>query len=426
MKSNISPSQSRNRLDKRASIKRFSFINSTLLTMSNCISSLPKDRAILTVRLSLRTAVLASILFMVFALCSVLFNYSTLEEAMNSITTSTFNSSYNPVSITHNTITKSRRKATPSIPVEDIKLLEKQRAEQRELREKFTSDLPACAANGRASSFLLVFMGHSGSTALMTSLKQHSMTYIDGLEPVDHGKFVSGDAESNSRMALKFTNEFFTNATNRNLTGGFKIRPRQILKRPREFAKLIKKFDTRIIWSYRTNVMKQAIGDYTIHHYGDKSAYEGLMVNKNSTSDSAIEAKKRKNRSFRINDMRKLHGMLKSRVKGDGEIANALRLMTSNSCVLPVSYESYLRQGDMTLERVQRFLGLGTKEMHSALRQKANQDSLCDLVENWEDVCEAFFGCIEWRWMMDDFENGCSCSSLNPSRFKASSPYCSL
>lgn len=426
MKTNISPSQSRNRLDRKAFNIQSSFVNSTLSTMSNCISSLPKDRAILTVRLSLRTAVLASTIFMVFALLSVLFNHSSLEEAMESITTTTFNSSYNPVLITRNTMTTSKTKAIASIPIEDVKLLEKQRAERKELREKFTSDLPACAANGRASSFLLVFMGHSGSTALMTSLKQHSMTYIDGLEPVDHGKFVSGNAENNARMALRFTNEFFTNATNRNLTGGFKIRPRQILTRPREFAKLIKKFNIRIIWSYRTNVMKQAIGDYTIHHYGDKSAYEGLVVDKNSKSESTIEAKERKNRSFRINDMRKLHSMLKSRVRGDGEIANALRLMTSNSCVLPVSYESYLRRPDLTLERVQRFLGLGTKEKHSALRQKANQDSLCDLVENWEDVCEAFFGCIEWRWMMDDFENGCSCSSLNPSRFKASSPYCSL
>jgi len=205
-----------------------------------------------------------------------------------------------------------------------------------------------------------------------------------------------------------------------NKTAGFKIRPRNLHLRPRSFAKVVQMFDARIIWSYRTNVMKQAVGSYSIEYLGDKSAYEGLRVD----SDGSALQKNRSTR-FRIHDMGALHELLKGRIKGDREVSAALQKI-SPECVLAVSYESFLRQPSLTLERVQRFLGLSMDEVHPPLRAKATKDSLCDVVENWEELCAAFFGCVQWRWMLDDFENGCSCSSLNPSTFNTTRKYCTM
>lgn len=267
----------------------------------------------------------------------------------------------------------------------------------------------------------MIFMGHSGSTALMTSLQQHSQVHIDGFEPVDHGIYAKGPSQQTALLALQHTLAFFTNGTELGKTAGFKIRPRQLLARPTDFNKLISTFRTRIIWSYRSNMLKQALGDYTIHFHGDLTAYEGLKVDENGTT---VDEKSRPTR-FPVN-VSKLHELVKSRVYGDRQVARALELVSPDHCVLPVSYESYLQMPELTLERVQAFLGLDTSEMHPALRAKATQDSICDLVENWDELCDAFFGCDTWRWMLDDFDNGCACSALRPSKFAHSKQFCAM
>lgn len=285
--------------------------------------------------------------------------------------------------------------------------------------------MPSCAVSDTpAKNFLMVFMGHSGSTALMTSLAQHSATNIDSLEPVDHGAFVQGSKYDAALRALTYTMDLFANGTATRKIVGFKIRPRHLQLRPANFSKLIRLYDTRIIWSYRTNMLKQAIGDYAIHYKGDHAAYEGLKVDANGTA-TANPSTARAER-FKIHDMDALHTLLKNRVSGDMQVARALHQISPDGCVLPISYESYLRRPELTLERVQTFLGLDTREMHPALRKKATSDSICDVVENWQELCQAFFGCVQWRWMLDDFENGCACSRLNPSSFKRSFKYCSI
>lgn len=320
--------------------------------------------------------------------------------------------------------------STVAVPVVDVVDLYNQRQKQDRIHDRLISQLPTCSHHGPAKTFLMIFMGHSGSTALMTSLKQHSGTYIQGLEPVDHGKFVAGKKGlDNAKLALEYTREYFNNATRQKLTAGFKIRPLHIHKRPKEFQRLVRRYRTRIVWSFRTNLLKQAIGDYAIHYYGDKSAYEGLKIDADGTyndsrNDESIDD--RRSKSFKITDMKRLYKLMQSRVYGDKAVSYALRAMRPDGCVLPVSYESYLNYPELTLERIHRFLGLDVKEIHPPLRRKANQDSICDLVENWEDICEAFFGCVQWRWMLDDFENGCSCSRLNPSRFRKHLAFCRI
>lgn len=307
------------------------------------------------------------------------------------------------------------------VNLSDVNELLRLRQHHQYRRQRLLSSMPECAQSGRASTFLMVFMGHSGTTALMTSLQQHSQVHIDGFEPVDHGIYASGSSRNTSLLALQRTKAYFTNGTKLGKTTGFKIRPRQLLARPTEFSALTRSFRTRIIWSYRSNMLKQALGDYTIHIHGDDTAYEGIKVDENGV---AVDGKNRSTR-FPVK-MTELHKMVKSRVIGDRQVARALELISPDHCVLPVSYESYLQMPELTLERVQMFLGLDNREMHPALRAKATQDSICDLVENWDELCEAFYGCDTWRWMLDDFENGCACSALRPSRFTQSKQFCAM
>lgn len=300
------------------------------------------------------------------------------------------------------------------------------RAKRSETRLRWVSDLPPCAAQGRARTFMMLFQGHSGTTALMTSLRQHSETFINGLEPIDHAPYINATTGriigNGSAEALKFTEQFFANTTRHGLTAGFKARPNHILNLRKEFAELVKRYSTRIIWSYRANVLKQSIGDYRIHNYQDLVSYEGLRVDKMGVvTEPSSRAK-----SFRINDTDELLRLIKRRAMSDHVLSSAVSEIANDGCVLPISYESYLKDPDITLERIQRFLGLNASERHAAQRAKANGDSLCELVENFDEVCEAFFVCAELRWMLDDVENGCSCSGITSLALNSSSRDCSI
>eukprot|EP00171_Calliarthron_tuberculosum_P014254 IDg14254t1 len=64
--------------------------------------------------------------------------------------------------------------------------------------------LPACARSGtRARTFLMVFMGHSGSSAIISELGAHSQVYFEDGEPIDHFEY-----EHNTTLALAWTRSF--------------------------------------------------------------------------------------------------------------------------------------------------------------------------------------------------------------------------
>jgi len=55
---------------------------------------------------------------------------------------------------------------------EDMYFLAQQKEKNDEIRSRFMTDMPKCANKGRAKAFLLAFMGHSGSTAIMLHLER--------------------------------------------------------------------------------------------------------------------------------------------------------------------------------------------------------------------------------------------------------------
>eukprot|EP00177_Eucheuma_denticulatum_P007204 GFKZ01013109.1.p1 GENE.GFKZ01013109.1~~GFKZ01013109.1.p1 ORF type:complete len:350 (+),score=49.09 GFKZ01013109.1:234-1283(+) len=260
--------------------------------------------------------------------------------------------------------------------------------------------LPLCAHSATpAKTFLIAFMGHSGSSAITSELRSHSQISIGAMEPVDH------ENTPNSTVALNTTRRLFLDGIARGKTTGFKIRPTHVLDAPEEWGALVEEFDTRIVWQYRKNLFKASVGDYARDFYNDTAVVGGFRRRVSREERCAIGA----GCSFRIDDMQFLHGQLKGKLKSQNAITEAVDVLSrGNGCVWEVPYEDYLYHGRETMEGLFKFLGVGSEETQPE-RFKATGDNLCEVIENWDDVCQAFYGCIAWQHMMDDARNQCFC-----------------
>lgn len=261
--------------------------------------------------------------------------------------------------------------------------------------------LPACAASGtRARTFLIVFMGHSGSSALTSELRAHSQVSMDLMEPVDHQDVF------NTSAALDTTRQLFRSGADTSSVAGFKIRPTHILNAPDQWRALVREFDTRVIWQYRRNLFKATIGDYSHKVLNDSTVREGLRTNISRKERCSIGAGCR----FRINDMAFVRDTLRNKLRSQNAITEAVyTLAGDDGCMWEVPYEDYLYRREHTMADVQRFLGLEWEQTRP-LRFKATGDSMCDVVENWDEVCQHFYGCIAWQHMLHDARNNCFCN----------------
>lgn len=266
------------------------------------------------------------------------------------------------------------------------------------LQTAANASVPACAHAGQAKSFVIMFMGHSGSTAMITALEQHPSVSVSEYEPLDHGV-----RANNAHLALTYADNYFKKTRAKGLVGGFKVRPRNILKEVARWRRLFEKHDTRIIWNFRGNTFKQAVGHYPIRFLNDSSRYEGL---KHGEASDRVQR-------FRIHDMGALHTLLLDRVRGETHVELAMMNAARGRCVLPVGYEAFLKDAGLQTLRMQAFLGLDLAKRLKPGRRKATGDNMCDVISNWDEVCEAFFGCASWRGMMEDVDNNCTCSNLD-------------
>lgn len=240
-------------------------------------------------------------------------------------------------------------------------------------------------------------MGNSGSTAISTELRAHPQTYMEKLEYVS-------EYEKNVTASLAATRAFFAKGVAKGLTPGFKIRPGHIIRAPEEWKALAREFDTRIIWNYRKNVIKATLTEYVKTVLNDSHGVGGLR--QNISVDQRCELGE--GCRYRL-DMPKFHEMLKRGLKCNNEIITGVSMIDQERrCVWEVPYEDYLHNRDETVQRVQQFLGL-ERMVTAPTRFKGTRDNLCEVILNYDELCERLYGCTIWQEMLEDGLNQCYC-----------------
>lgn len=261
----------------------------------------------------------------------------------------------------------------------------------------------------RAKTFLMVFMGHSGSTALITELRSHSEFEILYNEPVDHGEY-----EHDTDLAIKRAREVMDSGIPKGKIPGFKIRPLHILQKPEVWREFVKEYDSRIIWQYRENIFKKAVGEYRHLYLNDTSVVQGLEMDQ-SPCEEGSDQKCR----FRIDDMKFLHEQLNKVSRSDDMLAAAARTLRRSDETLIVRYEDYLYRRERTMKEIFDFLGVDFQDT-TASTAKASPDSLCEVVINYQDLCDHFHPCPLWRPFLHDDANNCRCEPGHWSKFDSS------
>ena len=101
-------------------------------------------------------------------------------------------------------------------------------------------------------SWLMIFYGHSGSSATVEQFAMHPQVRTSKFEPVDQGM--------TSREALNYTWHLFEEAQkNGTQAVGFKMRYTQIMLNRSAWISLVREHNTRIFWQEDTNCVRQTV-----------------------------------------------------------------------------------------------------------------------------------------------------------------------
>lgn len=292
-------------------------------------------------------------------------------------------------------------------------------AENKYVRTRTMKPIAECSKQGKkAKSFLMVFISRSGSTAISQTLNTHP-AIKNMFELLDDRNISKKTSE-----AVHVTRTFFKETIASGLIPGFKIRSHHIMGDVEGWRKLIHEFDTRIIWQYRRNVVKTALGIYSRAVFNDSTATGGIRREDLERIGGA------KNRckmgvgcSFRIDDFYLLHQIMSARIRQETEALDAISILNNGrNCVFELPYEDYLYWKKEIMEELFRFLGLTLHTLKTS-RIKATSDSLCDVISNFDDVCDVLYGCPLWQpFLHDSHDASCRCSNFK----HTSGPFCSV
>mmetsp|Transcript_31411 Transcript_31411/g.121537 ORF Transcript_31411/g.121537 Transcript_31411/m.121537 type:complete len:501 (-) Transcript_31411:211-1713(-) len=297
-----------------------------------------------------------------------------------------------------------------------------------ELQEEFSllsTSIPKCNKKKKAKSFIMIMTAHAGSTAIISKLVQHSGIFwdsklIDKYEPLHQKKFTE-----DLPAGRQWVRDYFTTGINAGKIPGFKMSILPILKEPEEWKQILKDFDTKIIFNYRRDYLKRAIGLYSSEYLGDRTSIGGINIsNDHTVADNRCEFGV--GCSFQVNNMSDLHCILTRSWKTTKYKRDGVKELT-NDCALEVPYEDFLYHEDATHHQILTYLGLKIEDPPS-LRAKATSDNLCTVVENFAELCEAYGDCDEWNYSLWDENSECNCSKYEykPRAGPGKNPLCNL
>jgi len=248
---------------------------------------------------------------------------------------------------------------------------------------------------GTAKSFLMGFMGHTGSTAAMSMLHKH--TYLDVAWPL-----VEPMMNHNATTGCDWTRTFFEEP--RTTIPGFKLRPHKVLDDKERWTKLIDDYEVRFVRMIRENLFKAGIGLYSVRVLEDKAAVQGLMKGEEDHCQVHPESC-----YFDVESIKLLAGLMHTVHEGNESVEKLAREMNW-SCVLDITYEELQGNGEKLMKRIENFLGI-PYEGHRPDFQKALGDNPCDVVLNYQDICGYFYNCPLFRPFVEDEEVGCVCEN---------------
>uniref|UniRef100_A0A7S3ELZ7 Protein-tyrosine sulfotransferase n=1 Tax=Rhodosorus marinus TaxID=101924 RepID=A0A7S3ELZ7_9RHOD len=264
--------------------------------------------------------------------------------------------------------------------------------------------IPTKFCPGKAESFILGFIGHSGSTALMSILEQHPELNIPfPYEPL----LVAVGKPQQSVEIARYLFEQNRLASER-MAEGFKVRPGNIRDGEELWEELVNEYQTRLVLNYRDNVFKSAIGLYSIRVRGDLSSQQGM---RDETSEEHCEKHPELCR-FEVTQFDQFAYVLaKSYITR--ETTKGIAKMVDWPCIMTTRYEDFVLDPGSEMSKIYDFLGVQRMDL-KAKYNKALPDNPCELVSNYQELCRMFWGCEQYRDHLQDPANNCFCDSPPP------------
>lgn len=250
---------------------------------------------------------------------------------------------------------------------------------------------------GRAKTFLMGCVGHTGSSAIISSLYQHSE--IVNQRPFEPLRKVMGVGAQ-----VRAADAIFEKASSTDLVSGLKMRPEHMTNGSEEWQDLAQKYDTRFISLTRNNTFLTALGLYSIRAMKHSSATMGL---KQQTSAKEHCEENPEMCYFSIDDIR-FFAYLMLHAETGNRRTQELASRVPWSCRFDLTYEEYVADPVGMMGRIHDFLGV-RREVHHAAFTKAMPSVACDIVTNYQEVCAKLWGCPNFRPFLEDPANGCFC-----------------
>lgn len=214
----------------------------------------------------------------------------------------------------------------------------------------------------------------------------------------------------------------FLSGAARNVTTGFKMRPSHVLADPAAWGALFRRHGTRVVWQYRRNVLKAALGIYRARVLNDSTATGGIR-RRDLRRVRGDRCRLGVGCSFAIDNWNALHTIMANRVRQEFDVVSAIGAVRPAvaGCVLDLPYEDFLADAPAAIARLYRFLGVddsaAAKHVAHSIRLKATDDRVCRVVSNFADLCDFLYGCRLWSAFVEEDGGAgeCKCSSFNHS-----------
>ena len=238
----------------------------------------------------------------------------------------------------------------------------------------------------KCDNFVVLFMGHSGSSALMEQLERHFHFFNPGFEPL-YG------LRPNASAAFLKAREYFEEGRAKHVTVGFKMRPWSILALKAEFKLLAAEYNVCVAQNFRLNMLESFITDMRERKF--QTTQFDRRTQKNGLLNVTIEDAEKLKRNVADDFPTVYPGM-------------AARVLTQNN-VLLLPYENFLQNPKLIVAYVGSSFGLEPKaatetsqeakfykRSHSGVAANVDQESLRTLTN--------MFDGSPFKWMLHNYE----------------------